>query len=256
MQEKKNDVKKIVIKAITVIFTLISLVLIGYFLFTSLGGESKIVNFLQSWAKNNFYVAAILFVILSPLINIIPGISSMFFISLGNILFNDQTIKGMATAFIIIGLSVLITSSLLFLIGRLAGKRLVEWIIGKKASKEAMYFLTVGGKAALPIVYLLPGFPDDTISMVAGMTDMSFMYNFICSLIFRLIGVLVLTVFGSDFIPFDKFTPLIWFLAIVGLLIIGSLLVFISFRYYQYLRKKSEGVKYYLIKGLKLKSRH
>ncbi len=174
----------------------------------------------------------------------------MFFISLGNLIFNDKTVIGMIRTFIVLSISVVSTSSLMFLIGRFGGKKLISLLIDDKEIEKSKHLLTIGGKASLPLMYLLPGFPDDTLALVVGMTDMSFLYNFVCTILFRLTGVFTITFLGSNFIPFDKFTPLIWFLFIFICIIGVLILLFITLKYYQYLRKKDEGLRYELTKFL------
>lgn len=248
-----KKLSKSITRLITVLVTIISLLAIAFFVFQIFGGQSKLTTWFQDWQQDNVALSYILFLALSPIINLIPGISSMFFISLGNMLFNDQTMWGMWRTFLVLAASVLLTSSLMFMIGKLGGKKVVEWIVGEKEAEKARYLLTVGGKAALPVMYLLPGFPDDSLALVCGMTDMSFLYNFVCTLIFRMAGVFTLTFLGSNFIDFKSFTIPQWAIFISVCIVVGVLLLTITFKYYQYLRRKNEGSKYDLIKGLRLK---
>ena len=252
MPKKHTEKKKLVIRTITVILTLLSFVLIGLFLVRSFSGEHKLNDFFFSFYQKNKVLTYFLFLFLSPIINILPGISSMFFISLGNLLFNDMTIEGMLRTAFIISLSVILTSSLLFLIGRFGGKKLISWLLDDKDIHQTKKLLTIAGKAGLPLMYLLPGFPDDTLSLVMGMTDMPFLYNLVCTVLFRTSGVFVITFLGSHFIPFETFTLKQWVIFVLSSLGVLALLLFVTFKYYQYLRKKEEGIRYLLIKGLRV----
>lgn len=121
----KPKTKKTIIKAVSVFVVLLSLLLVSYYLFNLFGGQGKLMNDFQNWVKENLVLACFHFLIISPLVNIIPGISSIFFITLANIMLNDQTVKGMFRAFLLADSSVILTSTILFLLGRLAGKRVV-----------------------------------------------------------------------------------------------------------------------------------
>ena len=253
MENKKKipfDKKKLLVKSLTLLLTLLSFVLIGLFIANLFTGDNRLSHFFQEYYRKNKVLTYVLFLVLSPVINLLPGISSMFFISLGNLLFNDHTINGMWLSFSLISVSVVLTSSLMFVIGKSGGRKLVEWFVGKDEMEKSRHLLRIAGKAGLPMMYLLPGFPDDTLALVAGTCDISFLYNFICTLLFRLIGVFTLTFLGSDFIPFHSFTLLQWILFLVACLLFGAFVLILTLLYYRYLRKKEEGIRYLLIQRL------
>ena len=246
----KPKTKKIIVKALSAFVVLLSLLLVSYYLFNLFGGQGKLMKDFQTWAKENLALACFLFLVISPLVNIIPGISSVFFITLANIMLNDQTVQGMFNAFFLADGSVLLTSTLLFLLGRVAGKRVVGWIIGKEDYEKAEHLLTLGGKTCLPFVYLFPLFPDDTICFLAGCTDISFIYNFVNVILFRSAGVFVTCFLGTDFLHYENFTPLQWVLFVLAVIILVAVVLFLVKTYYGYLRKKEEGNAYLLVRGL------
>lgn len=268
MSEKKigkrrwSHRKKIAVKAFSVLLTLAFLVLLVAYLYNLFLGDDKITAFFQSYTKTNPALCYVLFLVLTPLINIVPGISSMFTIALANMLFNYGTLRDMFITFGLCAASVVLTSTLMFLIGRLGGKRVVEWIAGKEEIDKVQRYLTIGGKAVVPMMYALPFFPDDTISLIAGMTEMSFLYNFVCTLIFRNFGVFAMCFFGTDFFDYKSFTWKMWLSAIAILLALFLILAFLSFLYYRHLRRKEDGIKYDLIaflhpkKAVELKKAH
>ncbi len=253
MNSKKKNTTKIIIKIITIFFTLATILLLAFYFFELFGGEGKLTSFFQNFSNNHKALTYVLFLVLVPVINLIPGISSMFFISLGNLLFNDKTVLGLIIAFLMILSSVVLTSSLMFLIGKIGGRKAVEWILGRKESEKTKRMLTIGGKAALPAMYLLPFFPDDTLALVVGMTDMKYIYNLVCTIVFRGIGILIWCIIGTDFFDYKNFTIKQWLIygsiALAAFLIVG----YLSFLYYRHLRKKEEGIKYNLIKGIHVK---
>lgn len=250
---KKKQILHIISKSASVILTIGVILFVAYYLFRTYVGMDKVENLFMTWAKKNAFLAYLLFLTLTPLINIIPGISSIFFITLANLMFNDSTLLGLAKAFGASFGSVMMSTILLFELGRWGGKRVVAWVVGEEDLRKAEDILTYGGKAAIPFIYLLPLFPDDTMSFLCGMTKMSFWYNFFCALIFRGIGVFVCCVFGTNFIDFRSFHWWHWLLFVIGALLIVSFVLFLVFWYYRFLRIKKEGRRYLLTSGLKTK---
>lgn len=223
-----------------------------YYIFTLLGGQSKLMEMLQKWSKENMLLACSMYLILVPVVNIIPGISSMFFITLANMMLNDKTTLGMFHSFLLADAGIILSSTLLFLLGRWFGKKLLGWVIGKEDFDKAEYLLTTGGKACLPFFYLLPFFPDDTICFVCGCTKMSFMFNFINVILFRSVGVLTICFLGTDFFDYKSFTWYQWVGIVIALIIFLIVLFFIIRAIYRHLRKKQEGLIYTLTNGLQV----
>lgn len=253
--EKQKRIKTILIKSLTVLVTLAGIAILLYTLFNTYIGETGLKKDFLKWTEENLWLAYFLFLFLTPLINIIPGISSIFFISLANLLFNNNTVEGMFRAFFAALGSTLLSTAFLFLLGKWGGKRVVKWIIGEKDYEKGTKILTYGGKACLPFVYLLPFFPDDTISFLCGMTNMSFSYIMINALIFRGIGVFLLCFFGTNLIDYSSFSWWQWLVAIIGGIIILAVVLYLVVLYYRYLRRKEEGRKYLLTMGLNTKKK-
>lgn len=250
---QKSNIKSVLLKTLTVAITIFIIAFVAFYLFNLLGGESKLMEEFQLWTKENLVLACFLYLILTPLINIIPGISSIFFITLANMMLNDKTVQGMWNSFFLADGGVILSSIFLFTLGKTVGKKLLRWVSGNKEYKEAEKIITYGGKAAIPFVYLFPLFPDDTICFIAGCTNMSFLYNIINVLIFRSVGVFVTCFFGTDFFDYKNFTWWQWLIFISCAIIAALLIFFISRAYYRYLRKKEEGNIYPLTRGLKTK---
>lgn len=246
--------KRIARALLVILILALALLLLAYFSNLFLGEGGPITDFFQEWTKKNRVLSYFLYLIIAPLINLLPGISSMFTIGLANMFFNYRTPEAMMTTFGLCATSVVLTSSLMFLLGRVGGKRLVEWIAGRENTEKLKKYLTIGGKAVIPMMYTLPFFPDDTICLIAGMSDMSFLYNFLCTLIFRNFGVLFMCVVGT--IDYSTFTWQIWLGAILAFLLLLALLSFLSFLYYRHLRFKEEGRRYLLSFALFAKEKY
>lgn len=245
-----NRKKKIIIKIISVFVTVLTLSLIIFYAFTFFGGGEKLIQDFQKWSSENMLLACGLYLLITPIVNIVPGISSMFFITIANMMLNDKTTPGMIQAFLLADVGMLLSTIVLFLIGRTAGKKVIGWVIGEEEYQKATYLLTIGGKASLPFVYLFPFFPDDAMSFVCGCTNMKFSYNLINAVIFRSVGVFSVCFIGRDFFDYSSFLWWHWVLVAVGILLCLFLLFLIVRAYYRYLRKKDEGPRYLLIMGL------
>ncbi len=251
-KNKKRKLIKFLVRLLTLGLIVGGVFLLGYYVFSLLGGKTKLRDDIQKWTKENLAFGCFLYLILSPIVNLIPGISSIFFITLANRMLNDKTPLGRFYSFLLCDSSVRLTTVLLFFVGRTIGKKAVGWLIGEEDYRKARSILNVGGKAALPFVYLFPFFPDDTRSFVCGRSDISFRYNFVTALIFRSAGVLCCCILGTDFFDYKSFTWWRWLLAGVAFLIrLGRILLAIRF-YYIHLKRKQYGIKYDLIRGLKV----
>lgn len=245
--------RKTVLRLLVVAITLLFGVLLLAYLANLFLGEGRITAFFQEFTKENKALSYVLYLVLTPLINIVPGISSMFSIGLANMLFNYKTPKDMAITFLLCAASVLLTSTIMFLIGRYGGKKIVRWILGRDEQEKIQKYLTLGGKAIVPVMYLLPFFPDDTLSLVIGLTNVSFLYNLVCTLLFRNFGVLFMCVLGTDFLDYSSFSPLAWTVLVLLFLLALSVLSFLSLLYYRHLRFKEDGIGYYLIAFLRVR---
>lgn len=242
---------KRLLRFLTILLVLGGLLLLGYYVFSLLGGKTKFREEIQKWTKDNLVLGCFLYLVLSPIINLIPGISSIFFITLANRRLNDKTPLGRLKAFLLCDASVRLTTIVLFFVGRTIGKKAIGWIIGEEDYQKAKTILNIGGKPALPFVYLFPFFPDDTRSFVCGRSDISFGYNFVMALIFRSVGVLCCCILGTDFFDYKSFSWWRWLLVFLAFLLMLGVIILAVSLYFRYLKRKQYGLKYDLIKGLK-----
>jgi len=252
-RENKHKGLKTFIRILTVFICFVGLLVLGYYIFALLGGKAKLRDDIQKWTKENLALGCFLYLALGPIVNLVPGISSIFFITLANRRLNDKTPLGMSYAFLLADASVLLTTVFLFLMGRIVGKKAVGWRIGQEEYEKRKRALNIGGKAALPFIYLFPAFPDDTMSFVCGRSDISLGYNFLMALLFRSIGVLCCCVLGTDFFDYKSFTWWMWLIALFCFLTAALLMILAVKAYYSYLKRKECGIKYDLVKGLKPK---
>ena len=173
-------------------------------------------------------------VIITSLLSFVPG-ASMAFIILLETLYEDSWV-----AFIVAFSGVMLSSLMMYLIGRYGGYNLGKKLIGEEDCEKASDLLNNKGLIYFPMMMMFPVFPDDALVMVAGTLKMSLKW-FVPSIVFgRGIGVATI-VFGLSIVPFEKFTS-IWhwvaFILICALLIIG--VFFLANRFNKYMEKKSK----------------
>ena len=102
--------------------------------------------------------------------------------------------------FLICFASVVITSVIMDLIGRFGGNKAIIKILGREDYEEAKDLIQEKGMVYVPVMYLLPIFPDDAICMVSGATKMNFWVHLLEIVLCRGIGCATI-VFGLQIIP-------------------------------------------------------
>jgi uncharacterized membrane protein YdjX (TVP38/TMEM64 family) len=88
-------------------------------------------------------------------------------------------------------------SSLAFGIARGLGIKFVEKIVKKEYIDKFNFFITHRGLYITFILFVIPGFPKDSLCYLLGLTHMRFLDFFLMNLIGRLPGTLMLTFQGS-----------------------------------------------------------
>ncbi len=131
--------------------------------------------------------------------------------------------------FIIAYVTVLIGSFICFFIGRVCGKRVVNWCIGQDKADKYCKMLGAKGNVAFIIMQILPFFPDDVLCIVAGLTNMRLRFFSIVMFFVRPIYIALVCAFGTgNIIPFSGWGIPVW-IAIIAI----TLVLFILFCKYQ-----------------------
>jgi uncharacterized membrane protein YdjX (TVP38/TMEM64 family) len=157
--------------------------------------------------------AAVVFVIIQSLQVVfapIPGELTGF---VGGILFG----KTLGVVFSTIGLT--IGSLLAFAISRYFGMGLVERIVKKEYIDKFNYFITHKGLNITFILFLLPGFPKDSLCYLLGLTHMRIADFLFMNIFGRLPGTLLLTLQGNA-LKNGKYQTFFWLLAVSIIFII------------------------------------
>jgi uncharacterized membrane protein YdjX (TVP38/TMEM64 family) len=153
----------------------------------------------------NTWYGTLLFIIyqaiLKVLLCIIPG-SSMAFT-----LLCTQIYGWNLEAFLVSFSSIIISSTILYAIGRFGGYKLATKFLGETDAEKALGLLRDKGSIYFPFMMLFPIFPDDALVMIAGTTKMSLKWFIPSIIIGRGIGAATV-VFGISIIPFEDFTSI------------------------------------------------
>ena len=94
-------------------------------------------------------------------------------------------------------IGLMLGSSLAFGIARGLGIKFVEKIVKKEYINKFNFFITHKGLYIAFILFVIPGFPKDSLCYLLGLTHMRFLDFFLMNLIGRLPGTLLLTFQGS-----------------------------------------------------------
>lgn len=121
-------------------------------------------------------------------------------------------------------IGLVIGSFIVFFLARKFGRTFVEKIIDKKILKKFDSLIKRRGIPFLFLIYLLPLFPDDAISYLAGLTKIKMRNLIIISAAGRLPGYIVLSLIGAGFGTGD-ITFSIWLFAIIA---VFSILIFLN----------------------------
>lgn len=186
-------------------------------------------NFINSWY--GWLILILLQVVITSLLCFIPG-ASMAFILLIQSFFTKPW-----QAFIVAFTGVLLSSIIMYLIGRIGGYKICEKLLGKEDCRKASDLLNHKGVIYFPLMMMFPLFPDDALVMIAGTLKMSMKW-FLPSIVFgRGIGVCTI-IFGISGIPYEKFTtPLHWIGFVITCAILIFAVFFLAYKFNKYLEK-------------------
>jgi uncharacterized membrane protein YdjX (TVP38/TMEM64 family) len=187
--------------------------------------------------KSSWYGAIIIIilqVVLTNLLCFIPG-ASMAFIMLVSAMYENPW-----GAFLISFVAVMLSSLIMYLIGRFGGYAICKKILGEEDCKKASELLNNKGAIYFPLMMMFPVFPDDALVMIAGTLKMDLKW-FIPSIVFgRGIGIATI-IFGLGSIPFDKFTSVWhWVLFILGCAVLICGVLYAAHRFNKFLEKKRQ----------------
>ena len=186
---------------ILVVLLVVAAISVGiYFVLRHFGFTDA--NKLKGWIKSTGGWAIIVYILLrvsfTIFLSFVPACSMIFdLLSLATFDYYPPIV-----IFLICFASVVITSVIMDLIGRFGGNKAIIKILGKEDYEEAKDLVQEKGMVYVPVMYLLPIFPDDAICMVSGATKMNFWVHLAEIILCRGIGCATI-VFGLQIIPQD-----------------------------------------------------
>lgn len=216
-----------VCNVVTLIFVGMFFVLNLLGLFDSLSDLEKVKQIILDWGAYG-YVIFILLQLFQVIILPAPGF--IFYLA-------GTAIYGPVTAFFLSYVSVVVGSIISFYIGRLFGKPVVYWCVGKEQTEKYLDLLGKKGNVLFILMQVLPFFPDDILCMVAGLTKMSFKFFLAVMVLVRPIYIAAVCFVGTgNLIPFSGWGIPCW----IG---IGLLCAACFFLYCKYQNKIEEKFK-------------
>lgn len=213
-----------------VFFALVSVIL--YFVFRAVGitDIGTLRGIIESAGQFGIIVFFLLEVILFTLLCFVPVMNTATIV-LGIVLF------GAKTAFFISYFAGFVSASILFFIGDRFGERLVAKIIGKDELDRLQNMVDGKSKILLPFIFLIPGLPDEALSLVAGMTKMKYWYFALVCLLFHGLDDLIVCFFGSGLIDWTALSILDWII-FINLVVIDIYLLMKIQTYFENRKKK------------------
>ena len=192
MNHKKTLIIKIIIIVCAIILATVGL----YFLFKFLGitDINKLQEIIKKCGNWGWIVFLLLQVTATIFLCMVPA-TSMTFITVGVVLFGANW-----KTFLLCFSGVIIASIIMDLIGRFGGSKLIKKLIGEKSYTETLTLMQEKGTVYVPVMYLLPIFPDDFICMICGSLRVKFWIHLIEIVLCRGIGCATI-VFGISILP-------------------------------------------------------
>lgn len=186
--------------------------------------------FRDSWY--GWIIFILLQTVLSMLMCIMPG-ASMAFILLSKAMYPTPW-----EAFILSFASVMISSAMMYIVGRFGGYKICAHILGDEDCEKSLTLLRNKGTVFFPLMMMFPIFPDDALVMIAGTLKMSLKWFIPSIVIGRGIGIATI-IFGLSLVPFDKFTAVWhWIIFIAICLALVVLVFFAANKFNNYMERK------------------
>ena len=218
--------KKILLHALWLILGVVAISLLSLLLLVAFNviyfqdGEMLFNSDLFLSFKSEWYgwvIFILLQTVLSMLLCAIPG-AAMALTLLSMTVYTEPW-----QAFVISFIAMLLASNTLYIIGRFGGYKICEKLMGEKDCEHALTLLRNKGTVYFPLFMAFPTFPDEALTMVAGVIKMSLKWFLPSLFIGRGIGIVAIT-FGLSSIPFELFTtPLHWiaFILVCAVFVVG-----------------------------------
>lgn len=220
---EKLDKKKKIFRSILVLLICVGVCVLSYFILLWTGAWEyinsvdkfrRLILSLGFWGRFMFVFLQFLQVTFLPIPSTISTLAGVL-------------IYGPLQAVLLSLAGILLGSVFAFWLGRVFGRKLVSFMVGKDTCNKWADFLT-NAKYSFFIMMILPMFPDDVLCLVAGITNMSWTFFVVTNLIARPIGVFTTCYLGSgEIIPYHGWGLAVW----AVILIFVAVMLWLSFKY-------------------------
>ena len=122
-------------------------------------------------------------------------------------------------------IATLLSNTILFFIGDKFGEKIAVKLISKKELENAQNLVDKKSKILLPVLFILPGIPDEALCIVAGMTKMKYSYLIITSAIYHTIEIGLYCFLGSGLINWSNLSIVDWFV-LINILVVDLYFLF------------------------------
>ncbi|HOE15720.1 MAG TPA: VTT domain-containing protein [Candidatus Paceibacterota bacterium] len=189
---KKKELRNKILKGILVLVVYVAIGLVLYLVTKIFNLDiDKIKELIQNNQNLSYLIFLIAQIIMSLLLILLPG-TTMSFIVLGLSIFTPFE------AFVLVSFGTFIVSIIFYIIGRYLGNRVVIKIIGQETFDKYDAIFQRRMSLFYPIAMLLPFFPDDELTIIAGTAKVKWSYFLITTLICRSVGIGVLCFLGGS----------------------------------------------------------
>lgn len=177
-----------------------------------IGKMTRLIEGAGGWAMSVYFLIQIMQVVFLPLpaaVCYLPGVA----------------IWGPVKATLLASAGVLAGSMICYFLGRIFGRKIVEWIAGKENTEKYADLIGRRGKTMFVSMQILPFFPDDILCLVAGMTKMNFVFFAAVMAIVRP-AIVAAYCFSYTAIPFSGWGIPVW-IAVAVVCAVLSVLAFV-----------------------------
>lgn len=204
VNENKHEA---IYKALLFSITTAIVMLVAYIVLDGTGTLDKITNFddVKEFILSTKQWGVIIFLLITVFQVVVLPIPAMVTVLIG------VAIYGPVWSFVLSTIGTVIGSFIAFLMGKVFGKRLVAWMVGKEKTEKYAEILNQKGRFAFILMLLFPFFPDDMLCLVAGISSMSYKYFLTVICLTRPVMIAVYSFFGSGaIIPFSGWGIPVW----------------------------------------------
>lgn len=215
------------LKILIVILILGAIFTGGYFLFNALGLDD--IDKLREIVNDNWLGVFIFILILIFQVIFLPA-GTLAFSGTAVVLFGESPLK----AWLICWTGLAIGSYIMFFLARFLGMRVMKWIVGEQKAEKYANFLAKG-KFILPMLLLVPIFPDDIICAAAGLSSVNWLYFMVVITLTRGIDNFCTVFIGSEMLK-----------TTTGIILLGIFVVAMLIAAY-FLTKHQEKIENWLV---------